>query len=103
MDMAELLKPSVSGVDMASVMTLRRGYISPMPPPAKIQPAIATAAGQPRTVVTRARTTAPSTIADPITMASRWVSFVPSLPWTAEAPAQAIAPNVRVSPAKVGE
>lgn len=101
--MAELLNPSVSGVDMARVITLSRGYIRPIPKPADIQPAIATAAGQLRTVVTKARTTAPSTITDPIFMALTLLSLPPIRPWTAEAPAHASAPPVRVSPANVGE
>ena len=70
MDIAELLKPSVSGVDSASVMTLSRGYIRPMPPPARIHPEIATAAGQPNAVVTSARTIADSTSSEPIRTAT---------------------------------
>jgi hypothetical protein len=103
MDMAELLKPSFSLEDNANVMTLSRGYSRPMPPPAEIHPAMTTAAGQWNAAVARARATAPRTISAPMLTARRWDSLLPSRPWTADAPAQANAPPVRVRPAKVGE
>ena len=103
MDIAELLKPSVSGVERASVITLSRGYMSPMPPPARTQPAIATAAGQPSTVVTSARAIASSTITEPIRTATGLPSRPPRRLWTPDAAAQARAPPVRVRPANVGE
>ncbi|MNR47051.1 hypothetical protein D3C85_1661070 [compost metagenome] len=80
MDMAELLKPSFSLVDSARVITLSRGYSSPMPPPAEIQPAMATAAGQLSAAVASARTTAPRTISAPMPTARRCGSLAPSLP-----------------------
>jgi hypothetical protein len=71
MDIAELLKPSLSLLDRASVMTLSRGYSRPMPPPAKIQPEMATAAGQLSAVVANATVMAPSTRTEPIRTAAR--------------------------------
>ncbi len=61
MDMAALLKPWFSSVESANVMTESRGYMSPMPPPARIQPAMATAAGRANAAVTKVEITAIST------------------------------------------
>ena len=68
---AELLKPWLSVVDIASVMVLSRGYMSPIPPPPSTQPTMATAGGSVSSAVTNTDAIAANTRVLPTVVAKR--------------------------------
>ncbi|CAH0238154.1 hypothetical protein SRABI76_02932 [Microbacterium oxydans] len=100
--MAELLKPCVSGVDIARVRALVRGLISPMPRPATTHAAMISAASALRAAVASARPMPMSTSTVPTRTAVTLDSRAPMRPCTVAATDQARAPPVSERPARVG-
>src|SRR5690606_28640828 len=98
-DSAELLNPWFAVVDMARVMTLIRGYMSPIPPPPTTQPAMAINGGRVSSAVMVASRIATITRDEPVTVAVRWLMAWDIRPCSQELADQASAPTVRARPA----